>query len=115
MSSHWLIGLQVQSSNWSRAIKSDVLKFKKLENVLSSIKSENENVRQSTDMLSLEIREKESALKNLEQTKTFLENDLERIEIELAEKRLQASKFSTNDQLYQFRVFLYRGQAIRTS
>ena len=79
------------------------------------MKSENENVHQSTDMLSSEIEEKESALKNLEQTKNFLENDLERVEIELTDKRLQASKFSTNDQLYQFRVFLYRGQAIRTS
>ena len=55
--------------------------------MLSSIKSENENVRQSTDMLSLEIREKESALKNLKETKKILENDLKQIEIELAEKR----------------------------
>ena len=72
--------------------------------MLSTLKLENENIHQSADSIALEIQEKESVLNNLKQTKTFLENDLERFEIELAEKRLQASKFSTNDQLYQFRV-----------
>ena len=84
------------------------MKFLKLENTLLPLKSKNVKVQQSADGISSEMKDKEAVLENLEETRIFLENEVDRVETDLAEKRLQASKFSTNDQLYQFRVGLYR-------
>ena len=56
------------------------------------------------ETLSSEIKEKEQVLANLEESRNALKTELDRVDTELAEKRLHISKYSTNDQLYQFRV-----------
>ena len=77
---------------------------KKLENSLLQLTGEQEKNELRFETLSSEIKEKEQVLANLEESRNALKTELERVDTELAEKRLHISKYSTNDQLYQFRV-----------
>ena len=77
---------------------------KKLENSLLQLTGEQEKNELRFETLSSEIKEKEQVLANLEKSRNALKTELERVDTELAEKRLHISKYSTNDQLYQFRV-----------
>lgn len=78
--------------------------FTKLENSLSQLTNEQAKADLRFKNISREIQEKEHALVILEESRNVLKNELDRVDFELAEKRLYVSKYSTNDQLYQFRV-----------
>ena len=78
--------------------------FTKLENSLSQLTNEQAKADLRFKNISTEIKEKEHAFVILEESRNVLKNELDRVENELAEKRLNVSKYSTNDQLYQFRV-----------
>ena len=78
--------------------------IEKLENSLSQLTGNQEKTDLRFKTLSSEVKEKEQLLANLEKSRNALKTELGRVENELAEKRLHVSKYSTNDQLYQFRV-----------
>jgi len=78
-------------------------KAAKVENSLSRLHDEQEISDLNFKNISTELNQKEKALTKLEESRNKLKNDLDRIDTELAEKRFHLSKYSTNNQLYQFR------------
>ena len=76
----------------------------KLKNSLSQLTNELAKADLRFKDILTEVKEKEHALVILEESRNVLKNELDRVDTELAEKRLYVSKYSTNDQLYQFRV-----------
>ena len=74
------------------------------ENSLSRLLDEQEISDLNFKNISTELNQKEQALAKLEESRNKLKNDLDRVDTELAEKRFHLSKYSTNNQLYQFRV-----------
>ena len=78
--------------------------FEKIENSLTRLLDEQEISDSNFKNISTELNQKEQALAKLEESRNKLKNDLDRVDTELAEKRFHLSKYSTNNQLYQFRV-----------
>ena len=94
-----------QHHNWSDLFsRTTVEVFEKVENSLSRLLDEQEISDLNFKDISTELNQKEQALAKLEESRNILKNDLDQVDTELAEKRFHLSKYSTNNQLYQFRV-----------